>query len=45
MEHLVYSKQEVMKRKMLDLVDKVHVAERKELEADFNLINPEMRAW
>ena len=39
---LVNSKQEIMKRKMIDLIDGIHKTEREELKNDFAYMKPEM---
>ena len=43
--NLIYSKKEVMKRNMVDLVDSIHKSERKELEENLDYIRPDMRKW
>ena len=45
LHRLVNSKQEISKRKMIQLIDDIHEFEHEQLEEDLNYIKPEMREW
>ena len=45
LNRLVSSKQEINKRKMIELIDEIHESEREQLEEDLNYIKPEMKEW
>lgn len=45
LEHLVTSKNELMKRKLLDLIDNIYNEEKEQLSTDMDKCNEEMKRW